>query len=72
MFSNCIRCGRELKDPWSAKEGIGPVCKRKVEAERLANALSGEELSEEEEEDIFDEMNRDYNKMISNSLKRGY
>lgn len=66
MFSNCQICGRELKDPWSAKEGIGPVCKRKEEARRLADALAQEE---KENEDIFDEMNRDYNRMIGQSLK---
>lgn len=36
MLSGCMRCGRELKDPWSAREGIGPVCKRKREAEARA------------------------------------
>lgn len=76
-MSNCNRCGRELKDPWSAREGIGPVCKRKLEIERALEEADeeleiedSEELDEEEVEDILDEMNRDYNRSIAQSLKR--
>lgn len=35
MDSDCIRCGRELKDPWSIRAGIGPVCQRKALADIL-------------------------------------
>jgi hypothetical protein len=26
---NCRRCERELRDPWSARAGIGPICAAK-------------------------------------------
>lgn len=30
----CARCGRALKDPLSKSAGMGPVCRKKYEAEK--------------------------------------
>lgn len=30
--ARCARCGRILTDPRSIADGIGPICKRKIQA----------------------------------------
>jgi hypothetical protein len=43
----CGRCGRKLKTPKSMADGFGPVCKRKVEADKT--------LSEQQEAKLDDQ-----------------
>lgn len=30
MYGICSKCGRGLKDPWSIRAGIGPICIKKL------------------------------------------
>lgn len=43
VVTDCLVCGRELSDPRSAENGIGPICRRKGET---AAVLVDEESAE--------------------------
>jgi uncharacterized protein with PIN domain len=38
-FDRCMRCNRRLTNAKSRREGMGPVCRAKVEADRIQMRL---------------------------------
>lgn len=54
MYSTCLRCGRPLKKPASAKRGYGNVCYKKAMKSEMK--LDSEEAATEEQENFLEEV----------------
>lgn len=46
MTGTCLRCGRKLTNPSSAKRGYGGTCYKKLEAEKKQVKETKEEINE--------------------------
>lgn len=60
MYSTCLRCGRPLKNPASAKRGYGNICYKK--AKKLEQKIEAEEAATEEQENFLKEVELIVNK----------
>lgn len=49
VTTSCAICGRELTDPRSATNGIGPICRDKPEAASLVAEIDRNAEAEESE-----------------------